>query len=198
MLHFGRKYDMRGLRREAVHCLMLEFPSTLRQWSNQLFGNVIDGINSESMEKPTISLFEILYLAHENSITSILPALYLRICLTHNAVSQVVLFGSHIYLDSCILIVRKKSSRAFNMLQKIRVSVMTDCWLTVYWVANTCTDRSPPWIFPGYMTIMHCQALTVRVVARRKDPCWWPKYGITTFSFLSSLPCIHGRMRSPL
>jgi len=62
---------------------MLEFPSTLQQWSDQVFGNVINGINS--VEIPTIPLFEILYLAHEHSITSILPAVYLHICLTHNA-----------------------------------------------------------------------------------------------------------------
>ena len=114
---------MKQLRREAVCCLKLEFPSTLQQWSNQVFGNVIDGITSD--ETPTTSLFEILYLAYEHSVTSILPALYLRICLTHNAVSRVVLFGNHIYLNSCI-IVRKKSSRAFNML-KNRLSKTTNC-----------------------------------------------------------------------
>jgi hypothetical protein len=85
---------MKQLRQEAVYCLKLEFPSTLQQWSSQVFGNVIDGITSD--EIPTTSLFEILYLAYEQSITSVLPALYLRICLTHNAVSRVVLFGSDI------------------------------------------------------------------------------------------------------
>ena len=87
---------MKRLRQEAVHCLMLEFPSTLRQWSNQVFGNVIENIDSIAI--PTIPLFEILYLAHEFSITSILPALYLRICLTHDAVSQVVtVWQPHIF-----------------------------------------------------------------------------------------------------
>ena len=81
---------MKWLRREAVVCLMLEFPSTLRQWSNQVFGNVIDG----DFKIPSTSLFEILYLAHEHSIASILPALYLRICLTYDAVSRVVLFDT--------------------------------------------------------------------------------------------------------
>jgi hypothetical protein len=116
---------MKRLRQEAVYCLKLEFPSTLQQWSNhwQVFGNVIDGIKSDEM--PTTSLFEILYLAHEHSITSILPAVYLRICLTHDAVSRVVLFGSHVYLNSYI-IVSKKSPRAFNV-QKNRLSIMTDC-----------------------------------------------------------------------
>ena len=114
---------MKQLRREAVYCLMLEFPSTLRQWSNQVFGNVIDGISSEE-KIPMTSLFEILYLAHEHSITSILPALYLRICLTHNAVSRVV-FGSHIYLNLCI-IVSKKSPRAFDVW-KNRFAITTDC-----------------------------------------------------------------------
>jgi hypothetical protein len=83
---------MKQMRQEAVHCLQLEFPSTLRRWSRRVFGNVIYGINpgpEENQEKPTTSLFEILYLAYEHSITSILPALYLRICLTHNAVSRV-------------------------------------------------------------------------------------------------------------
>jgi hypothetical protein len=71
------------------------------------------------------SLFEILYLAYEHSITSILPAIYMRICLTHNAVSRVVQFVSHIYLNSCI-IVSKKSPRAFNV-QKNRLPITTDC-----------------------------------------------------------------------
>jgi len=80
MLHFGRKYDMRPLRQEAVYCLMLEFPSTLKEWTEHVFGNVIDDSDSD-----VEGMFEILYLAYEHSITSILPALYLRICLTHNA-----------------------------------------------------------------------------------------------------------------
>ena len=123
MLHFGRKYDMKWLRKEAVHCLTLEFPSTLEQWSNhnQFFGYIIDDLTLNEVPElyPWTSLFEVLYLAHEYSITSILPALYLRICLTHSAVSRVVLFGSHLYLNSCI-IVSKESSSAFNgpVLQK--------------------------------------------------------------------------------
>ena len=87
---------MEWLREEAVYCLELEFPSTLQQWSNQFFNDVdgiIEGIDSE--EIPRTSLFEILHLAYEHSITSILPALYLHICLTHNAVSR-ILCGSHI------------------------------------------------------------------------------------------------------
>ena len=91
------------MRQEAVQCLKLEFPSSLRVWSRQVFGNVIYDIDIEP-EVPTTSLFEILYLAYEHSITSILPAVYLRICLTHNAVSRtVLLLGSHIYLNSCII-----------------------------------------------------------------------------------------------
>jgi len=84
MLHFGRKYDMSRLQDEAIYCLTLEFPLSLGAWSCQNFGSVIDEIDSDD-EPPTTSLFEILHLAHEHSITSILPALYLRICLTHNA-----------------------------------------------------------------------------------------------------------------
>jgi hypothetical protein len=111
---------MRPLRQEAVYCLMLEFPSTLKEWTEHVFGDVIDNSDSD-----VEGMFEILYLAYEHSITSILPALYLRICLTHNAVSRVVLFGSHIYLNSC-LIASKKSLRAFNVLPKICLSI-TNC-----------------------------------------------------------------------
>ena len=103
MLHFGMKYDMRRLRNEAVHCLISEFPSTLEQWSDQDCSVIdIDDDDYARME----GLFEILYLAHEHSITSILPALYLRICLTLTAVSRVVLSVSHICLNSCIMVAR--------------------------------------------------------------------------------------------
>ena len=95
MLHFGRKYEMKQLLQEAVYCLETEFPSTLDCWSKQVFGIVIDDVNSNKI--PTTSLFEILYMAHEHSVTSILPALYLRICLTHDAVSRVLLFGFHVF-----------------------------------------------------------------------------------------------------
>ena len=109
---------MRRLQDEAVFCLKSEFPSSLSGWSCQDFGNVIYEIDSAyGGRRPTTSLFEILYLAHEHSVTSILPALYLRICLTHNAVSRVVMLCSHIYLNLCI-ISRKKSPRVFNVLQK--------------------------------------------------------------------------------
>lgn len=119
MLHFGRKYDIKRLHHEAVYCLTVEFPPTLRKWTNQAFNDVID--DGETIK----GMFEILYLAYEHSIISILPALYLRICLTYDAVSRVVLFGSHIYLSSCI-IVSKKSSSTFNVLKKKCLS-MTDC-----------------------------------------------------------------------
>ena len=142
MLHFGRKYEMRRLRQEAVTCLMLEFPSSLKQWTLQDLGNVIEGIGSEE-EIPMISLFEILCLAHEHSVTSVLPALYLRICLTHNAVSRVVLFGFQVYLNSGI-IVSTKSPRAFGVLQKNCLLITTNCYLTACWAANAYTDRSPP------------------------------------------------------
>ena len=85
-----------------------------------------------------------------------------------------------------------KSPRALNVLQKNRLLIITDCYLTVYWAANVCTDRSPPWLLPGYMTMMHWQALTVRLSARRKEPRWSPNYGITIFGFLFSVPCFHG------
>jgi hypothetical protein len=112
MLLFGRKYEMRQLQREAVQCLMLEFPSTLQKWSDTGFDDIIDMDSGE-----ITSLIEILYLAHEHSIISILPALYLRICLDYGAVSR-VLFGSHIYLNSCI-IVSNKLLRDFNVLQRL-------------------------------------------------------------------------------
>ena len=94
---------MRRLRQEADTCLISEFPSSLEQWSLQAIGNVIEGIGEEE-EIPMTSLFEILFLAHEHSVTSVLPAVYLRICLTHNAVSRVVLFQIHVYLNSRIIL----------------------------------------------------------------------------------------------
>ena len=90
MLHFGRKYDIRRLHHEAVHCLRKEYPSTLIKWTYQDYNVVVD--DGETME----GMLEILNLAYEHSIISILPALYLRICLAYDAVSWVVLFGSHI------------------------------------------------------------------------------------------------------
>jgi hypothetical protein len=77
MLHFGRKYEMKTLRREAVSCLLSEFPSDLDEWTDETPFAV------DIYQSPT-SLFKLLSLAHEHCITSILPALYLRICLLHD------------------------------------------------------------------------------------------------------------------
>lgn len=110
---------MRGLRKEAIHCLMLEFPSTLKEWTDQDFNYVID--DNDSLE----GMFEILYLAYEHSIISILPALYLRICLSFNSVSLGSTIFAATYLNSCIT-VSKKSSSTFMLLQKKRPSI-TDC-----------------------------------------------------------------------
>jgi hypothetical protein len=99
---------MKTLRREAVRCLRLEFPSTLSEWSKSP-PLVIDIL------QPSTSLFEILYLAHEHSITSILPALYLRICLLEDLVSQIAfnLTATFELMYNC----RTKSLRAFSISQ---------------------------------------------------------------------------------
>ena len=122
MLHFGKKYEMKEMRQEAIQCLKTEFPSTLHHWSKHIFGHVIEGVGSQ--EIPTTSLFEILYLAHEHSVTSILPALYLHICLTHNAVSRVLLFEFHLNLYT---IVRTTSPRALKVSQRNRLAITIGC-----------------------------------------------------------------------
>ncbi|KAF8148191.1 hypothetical protein B0H34DRAFT_803034 [Crassisporium funariophilum] len=78
MLRMGKKYGFKGFRAEAIHRLQLDFPSTLESWD----------AHSMKFEHITAThwtaLFDIFVLAHENTITTILPALYLRICLEFN------------------------------------------------------------------------------------------------------------------
>ena len=72
---------METLRQEAISCLSLEFPADLDKWSDEspFFVDIYRTANS---------LFALLAMAHEHSITSVLPAIYLRICLVHDLVSQ--------------------------------------------------------------------------------------------------------------
>ena len=81
MLHFGRKYEMETLRQEAISCFLSEFPADLDKWSD-------DSPSAVDIYEPPRSLFDLLTLAHEHSITSVLPAIYLRICLVYDLVSQ--------------------------------------------------------------------------------------------------------------
>ncbi|KDR77425.1 hypothetical protein GALMADRAFT_138537 [Galerina marginata CBS 339.88] len=69
MLRLGRKYRFQYLRAEAVHCLETEFPATLDDWDIRTPFKYI--------KEEDTTLFAALYLAHEHSIKSILPSIYL-------------------------------------------------------------------------------------------------------------------------
>ncbi|KAF8802141.1 hypothetical protein BYT27DRAFT_7113037 [Phlegmacium glaucopus] len=141
MLHFGRKYEMKKLRREAVYCLTLEFPSTLHRWSNQTFGEVIHGIE----ESPSTLLFEILHMAHEHSITSILPALYLRICLSHDAKQITEAFQ---YVENNSPLINKLLINCLSGREHLHRSVSS---LTLAWSHG---NKSSP---DGCQTTQKCQ-----------------------------------------
>ncbi|KDR77428.1 hypothetical protein GALMADRAFT_245621 [Galerina marginata CBS 339.88] len=72
MLRLGRKYRFKNLVKEALHCLTQDFPSTFDLW------DVLGGTKCIQFSGST--LFDVVYLAHEHSIKSILPCLYLMIC----------------------------------------------------------------------------------------------------------------------
>ncbi|CAA7266030.1 unnamed protein product [Cyclocybe aegerita] len=71
MLRLGRKYQFKYLRKEAIHCLQREFPGTLALWDER-------EPNAHIAVEESF-LFKVAYLAHENSIQSILPMIYLAI-----------------------------------------------------------------------------------------------------------------------
>ncbi|KDR77431.1 hypothetical protein GALMADRAFT_138543 [Galerina marginata CBS 339.88] len=72
MLRLGRKYQFKHFITEALHCLNLEFPSDFDLWDVREGGRYVQDTGN--------SLFDAFYIAHENSIKSILPSLYLIIC----------------------------------------------------------------------------------------------------------------------
>jgi len=92
MLHFGKKYEMEMLRQEAISCLLSEFPADLDKWSDE-------SPHAVDIYRTANSLFALLAVAHEHSITSVLPAIYLRICLVHDL--DDIFYGfKHISKDS--------------------------------------------------------------------------------------------------
>ena len=76
---------MEALRQEAISCLLSEFPADLDKWSD-------DPPFAVDIYQTATSLFELLASAHEHSITSVLPAIYLRICLGYDLVSSGSIF----------------------------------------------------------------------------------------------------------
>jgi len=68
MLRMGKKYRFRHLRAEAIHSLKEAFPSGLKAFDDR---------------KPSAytkkDLFDLVCIAHEHSIKSILPAVFLLI-----------------------------------------------------------------------------------------------------------------------
>jgi hypothetical protein len=72
MIRLGRKYDIDHLRDEALLRLTVEFPTTLSEWEN-LAPNYTQIIHEEENDG---LLYDIVNLAHQNDIKSILPAAY--------------------------------------------------------------------------------------------------------------------------
>ncbi|KDR67627.1 hypothetical protein GALMADRAFT_79593 [Galerina marginata CBS 339.88] len=84
ILRFGKKYEIDYLRDEGLKRLRLEFPTTLELWDNS-YNQCL-----HIMGSPTI-YYDVINLAHELSIQSSLPTMYVGLISTSNA--KVLLSG---------------------------------------------------------------------------------------------------------
>ncbi|CAA7266008.1 unnamed protein product [Cyclocybe aegerita] len=79
MLRMSRKYGFKHLRQEAINRLRMEFPSTLREFGESLGEyRFIDG-EVDEIE------FSVMLLAREQGIKSILPAIYVYVCVNRHS-----------------------------------------------------------------------------------------------------------------
>ena len=75
MIRLGLKYEFTRFKDEALICLKKLFPNSLQKWLKT------------SNRFRLAALFDVINLAHETSITSILPAAYLEVCYNASVVS---------------------------------------------------------------------------------------------------------------
>ncbi|KAJ6589885.1 hypothetical protein DFH09DRAFT_218192 [Mycena vulgaris] len=85
LIRLGRKYDFRNLLDTAVECLTVENPMTLQEYDARILHNH----NRSIPTPPRIAqypgvLFDIITLARENDILTVLPSAYYRALLAHD------------------------------------------------------------------------------------------------------------------
>ncbi|KAJ7496895.1 hypothetical protein FB451DRAFT_1209150 [Mycena latifolia] len=83
LLRLGRKYDFRSLLDIAVECLTFENPTTIQEYDAQISHNRCTPNRPRIAHYPGI-LFDIITLARENDIFTVLPCAYYRALLGHD------------------------------------------------------------------------------------------------------------------
>ncbi|CAA7266011.1 unnamed protein product [Cyclocybe aegerita] len=69
MLRLGRKYSFKNFWKEAVHVLEIQFPSDLFSWEQSWNNPCCNRLQADDEE-----IFDVIALAHQNCVKSILPA----------------------------------------------------------------------------------------------------------------------------
>ncbi|KAJ3492732.1 hypothetical protein NLJ89_g11174 [Agrocybe chaxingu] len=111
MLRMGRKYGFKNLRQEAINCLRMEFPSTLKEFDASLEDYMFIDVGNEHVP------FDAMILGREQGIKSIMPAIYVGICANHTSEELEALFvqNRHILpvdLPVSLLLGRDRIARA--------------------------------------------------------------------------------------
>lgn len=81
MMYMGRKYGISHFTASALNYLRKLFPSTLKAWDNGCTKIAKMARENEGF------LFDVINLAYEYRIASILPAAFLSLCTIHKLVS---------------------------------------------------------------------------------------------------------------
>jgi chorismate mutase len=83
MLRLGRKYDIVYLENEALQRLRHDYPTTLNEW---------DSLHEDTKPQidPASDVHEIISIAHEFALNTILPAAYVRYLETWTIVASFI------------------------------------------------------------------------------------------------------------
>ncbi|CAA7266029.1 unnamed protein product [Cyclocybe aegerita] len=143
MLRLGRKYRFKHFRSEALHLLEHEFPSDLAE-------SDANAADYQYIASTTGILFEVAYLAHENCIKSVLPGVYVLICLNHSPQAMKEGFDLH----------REKYGHF------LRTEEPLSCLLGREHIHRAVSQKTLAWLYDGSIPCSKCVNVAACNLAR--------------------------------